>query len=82
MARGWRDPKGNVAQIGMLHSFRSWNYLVGGRGVGKTAVLVIRACILALMFPGLHGMITEQTNRDIELILIPCWQAIAPKGLG
>ena len=80
MNRGWRDPGGNVAQVGMLHSFRSWNYMVGGRGVGKTAILVIRAVILALMFPGLVGMITEQTNRDIERILIPCWQLIAPKG--
>jgi len=76
---GWRDPTGNMAQLGMLHSYRSWNYMIGGRGVGKTAILVIRAVILAMMFPGLHGMITEQTNKDIELILIPCWQAIASK---
>lgn len=70
---------GNTAQLGMLHSFRSWNYLVGGRGVGKTAVLVIRAVIMGTQFPGIVGMITEQTNRDIERILIPCWQTIAPK---
>jgi len=75
--KGWKDPAGNLAQMGMLHCYRSWNYIVGGRGVGKTAMLVIRGDILATQFPGLVGMITEQTNRDIERVLIPCWQQIS-----
>ncbi len=78
---GWRDPGDNHAQRGMLHSTAPWNYLIGGRGVGKTAVLVMRCMIFSIAFPGLQGMITEQTNKDIGDTLIPCFRAMVPKHL-
>ena len=80
MITGWRDPEGNEAQRGALHSMKRWNYLIGGRGVGKTAWMCIRAALFASMFRGLCGMITEQTAKDINDVLIPCWKAVVPVG--
>jgi len=75
----WRDPGANEAQRGALHSMRQWNYIIGGRGFGKTAVLCIRNMLLSLAFPGLHSMITEQTAGDLVDVLIKCWMDIIPK---
>lgn len=79
-AAGWQDPTGNPAQVRYLHSFRSRNYYIAGRGAGKTAVAVVKAFIAAAMSPGVIGYITEQTSRDILDTLIPAWRLNAPEG--
>lgn len=73
---GWRDPGQNLALKNYLHSWRSENYLIAGRGLGKTAGACKKAEIAAIMSPGIIVMITEQTNADIHDILVPCWKEI------
>jgi hypothetical protein len=70
----WKEP--SPYQAGFLHSFRPINFFIGGRGAGKTAVLVKKYDALAIMSPGITLMLTEQTNKDIRDILEPCWQAM------
>jgi hypothetical protein len=52
------------------------NIMLGGRGAGKTAALVMKANILASMSPGIKIILTEQTSRDIRDILEPTWSSI------
>ncbi len=61
---------------------RRWNYLIGGRGVGKTAFLCIRSFMFACAYPGLMGLITEQTAGMINEVLAPCWKRIIGDGGG
>ena len=78
MTDDWKDPGDNVAQRRYLHSFRSRNYYIAGRGAGKTAVACIKAFLAASMSPGVIGYVTEQTSRDLLDILIPSWRSTVP----
>jgi len=78
----WKDPGGNIAQSGYLHSFRDENYYISGRGGGKTKAAVAKAVITAIYVnPGATGYITEQTYSDIEDILEPVWFDTVPREL-
>jgi hypothetical protein len=72
----WHHPGENPAVIGYMHSFREQNFLIMGRGGGKSAVACKKAEIAGVMWPGIIIMITEQTTRDINDILIPTWREI------
>lgn len=80
-AAGWQDPGDNVAQRAFLHSFRSENYYMAGRGSGKTAVACKKAEIICIESPGIIVMITEQTNGDIDDILKPSWEEVVTPGI-
>jgi hypothetical protein len=72
----WRAP--SPIQAAFLNSFLPVNFFIGGRGAGKTAVLVKKAELLARSSPGIIIMLTEQTNKDIADILEPCWARMVP----
>jgi hypothetical protein len=72
----WRDP--SPIQAAFLNSFLPVNCFIGGRGAGKTAVLVKKAEMLARMSPGIIIILTEQTSADIADILEPCWASMVP----
>lgn len=55
-----------------LHSWRSENYLLGGRGTHKTGYLIAKDAVSAnLINPGSVSYLTEQTAGKIRDILIP-----------
>lgn len=78
---GWRDPGDNVALKRYLHSFRRQNFLIGGRGLGKSVGACKKAELAAALSPGIIIMITEQTAGDIEDILIPAWEDVTTPGI-
>lgn len=78
----FQHPKANLAQLSYIHSFLPENYMVCGRGGGKTVAAVVKAVIAATAInPGAVGYVTEQTGPDIRDILVPAWREIVPPEL-
>jgi phage terminase large subunit len=59
------------AQGAFFNSTARHPAFIGGRGSGKTYVLVVKAFNLALTYPGIRGVITEPTFGMIRDNLVP-----------
>ena len=78
----WIDTPENHAQRDYLHSFRYRNFLLGGRGLGKTFALVTKNAIYCLgMNPGCISYLTERTGPEVRDTLLPIFRQLVPQEL-
>jgi hypothetical protein len=69
----WEDPTPGTPQHKYIHSWRRENLFVGGRGTRKTAHLIYKCALQAMVLNAgqYESILTEQIAGDLDDILLP-----------